>query len=148
MIILAVIQDKEVDGQRKAIGRKIRKKVAIAIYKYGLSIAVSTGDGGVFVGKKFPARLEWAASSIADFCDVTPEECRGMLQQALCKAFEREVEGDLTLTELDREFGTTKLIDGSSGELLIYKELREKWAKDRDMEEGDLVLWSCTGEIE
>lgn len=144
MIILAIIQDKVVDGKKKAIGRKIRKRVAIGIHRYGLAVATSTGDKGVFVGQTFPAKLEWATRTLSDNCkDVSHEDFRAMMQQALCKAFERKVEGDLTLKQLDTEFGITKRIPGSGGELLLYKKLRDKWAKERDVEKGDLILWSC-----
>lgn len=147
MIILAVIQDKVVDGKKKAAGRKLRRRVALGVYRFGWAIATSTGDKGVFTGQTFPSKLAWAARDIPEFCEgVSPEDFRAMMQKALCTAFDREVEGDLTLEELDAEFGTTERTADSSGELLLYKKMREKWVKDRDIEKGDVILWSCTGE--
>lgn len=148
MIIIAVIQDELVEGQRKAKGRQIRKRVAIGAYRYGWSVATSTGNAGVFIGQIFPAKLEWMARSIPEYCDnVSSEDFRGMMQKSLCVACERVIEGNLTLGQLDDEFSTTKRAPGSTGELLLYKQMRDRWARDRDVEKGDLVLWSCTGDV-
>jgi len=145
MIIIAVIEDKVVEGQRQAAGKMLRKRVAIAAYPHGLAIATVMGESDVFIGQKYPHKLSAFPSFIAEYSDMTVEDFRRMAQTGLCTAFERKLDKDLTLEELDVEFAMTKRTPNSTGELQLYRTLQEKWAKNKDADEGDIVLWSGKG---
>lgn len=122
MIILAILADTEVPGQRRAKGKMIRQRVALGVYKYGLAIA--TANGSTWVGQKYPHKLAALSSLFPEF-GIDPEHARTMIQSALVTTFNRELDHELSFEELDKMFEITKRIDDSSGALVLYQEMKK-----------------------
>lgn len=134
MIEIATILDETRAGQRRAAGRMIRRKILIAVDRFNIVLAESTDDGNP-IGRKFMPRLASLAQILPEFgVDLQKAE------KALSDGFE-QLFGDpikqTTLAGLDEQFKVSKRTDNSTGELLLYRHLKEMGLSSGSDDDGD-----------
>lgn len=140
VIILAVLKTKHREGKRRAAGRQVTEQLAIGIDKYNYIIAKSTDS--IFAGKKFAGKFEHLFPCLKDF-DVDEEFARQCLISALEHALKISLDKNLSIPEIDKKVKSSKITSNSSGELQMYRNLKEKWAKNKEPDQGDIILWSA-----
>ncbi len=130
MIQLAVLKDETVAGQRKAIGKKLRFLSVIAVDRFNVVVASSTGDNPL-QGRKFFANFK----HLVDF--LPPDEVKEItpqLRDYFGSLYGKDL-SDVSIVEMDKEL---KL--GSrdrNGALNLY--LKIKTDEDKDDGDGDGV---------
>ncbi len=134
MILVASFRDEEVAGQRKAAGRMIRQRIVLAVDKYNVLVAFSTGTNPL-TGKQFYANLTQLSRHLEEEFGLDIEECL----EATQKAFERlggESMSGKSWTEIDKAFNVGQRTKDSTGNLELWHRLKEAgWADDSEAEE-------------
>ncbi|MHA2279706.1 MAG: hypothetical protein ACXAC5_02265 [Promethearchaeota archaeon] len=133
MITLATLSDEQVDGQRRAKGRKIRKIVAICLDNYNLVLAEGV-DPDNLVGKQFFGRLEHLGQALPEY-GLDPEHARRQMIDFFAR-FSGEQVGDLSWVELNARFQVSKRRRDASAILLLYDALKERGWKDKGVKEA------------
>jgi len=102
MRIISVLKDEMVEGQRKAQGRKVHKKVVFAADNYNLILGQTSGNAPM-QGYGYFASLQHLASRLHEL-DVDKEEARQVIQRDLFKIFGKKIKKPLTFEEMNEMF--------------------------------------------
>lgn len=132
MITLATLSDKQVDGQRRAKGKKIRRIVAICLDNYNIVLAEGANPDNL-VGKQFFGRLEHLAEALAGY-GLDQEHARRQMIGFFTEFSEEEVD-NLSWAQMNERFEVSKRRMDSSAILLLYDALKKKGWKDREVRE-------------
>ncbi len=118
MIILAVLSDKMVDGERKAKGRQVREVIDICVDNFNILIAKNG------VGQKFFGKLAHLHTSLSGF-GIDVEAARRLLLDFF-DDFAGSSVGDLSWAEMDDRFLTPQRVKDSSGHLALTAAIKKK----------------------
>lgn len=138
MIQVAVIVDEmrtstgKGRGAAKA-GTKVRHRAAVAVDKFNLVLAMSSGEGA-FIGKKFAGKMVHLANRIREEgYDV--KQAEQAVRQSIQRLFPDEPLDKATWDDFDR-LGFKKRKDDSSGDLEIYEKLKQAGFAETDESDG------------
>ena len=135
MIILATLKDEVVEGQSRAAGKQLRQRVVFSVDHYNLVLAVASGSSPL-MGKYFTPKLRMMEPVFADNgLDIKAVTIQ--IREVLCKLFGAEDKGQ-TLAEMDEEFALSSRTADSTGDLVLYRTLKEKgWNGGEDSEDSE-----------
>lgn len=133
MIILTTLKDALVDGTYKASGKKIRQVVVLAVDRFNIVLATSSGESPV-TGRRYFAKLDHFRKYLPEY-QLDDAECLKRINEVFARFSGEQVSG-LSWQELDKRFAVPARLSNSSGVLAFYEALKEKGWKDVDKAEA------------
>lgn len=105
----------------RSVGQTTTRTIALAVDKFNILIAERTGDGQL-VGKKFSHSLAHFVNYVAD---NNLSDIHVPFGQGLSQLLNIPCSPTASLQEIERLFDVNKRADDASGELLLYRRLKE-----------------------
>lgn len=125
MITLATLKDEMVDGQRRALGKKVRRITAICLDSYNVVLAEGV-DPTKLTCQRFYGSLIHLANGLKKY-GLDVEHARLQMLEFLKRYLGDQV-GDLTWAQMEECFSVTKRL--TDGRMALYEELKNRGWKE------------------